>query len=88
MKLIVDIIPRISGTGLGLKKTVDVKGVVPSMTWKGDPVISVCVGESTWKVNLHKQTHNMSASNDIQNNDIIKVQWCIQTTVIFVLRFV
>ena len=55
------------------KKNVDVKKVVPSMTWKGDPIISFCVGESIRKVNLRKQTHNMSTSNDVRNKDI-KVQ--------------
>ena len=44
------------------------------MTWTGDLIISFCVGESIRKVNLHKQTHNTSASNDVQNKDITKVQ--------------
>ena len=44
------------------------------MTQKGDPVISFCVGESIKKANLHKQTHNMSTSNDVQNKDTTKVQ--------------
>ena len=44
------------------------------MTWKGDPIISFCVGESIRKVNLRKQTHNMSTSNDVRNKDITKVQ--------------
>ena len=46
------------------KKIVDVKKAVPSMTWKADPIISFCVGESIRKVNLRKQTHNMSISNE------------------------
>ena len=58
------------------------------MTWKGDPIISFCVGESIRKVNLRKQTHNMSTSNDVRNKDITKVQRRIQTTAVFVLRFV
>ena len=36
------------------------------MTWKGDPIISFCVGESIGKVNLRKQTCNMSTSNDVR----------------------
>ena len=36
------------------------------MTWKGDPIISFCVGESIGKVNLRKQTRNMSTSNDVR----------------------
>ena len=45
------------------------------MTWKRDPIISFCVGESIRKVNPHKQTHNNnSTSNDIRNKDITKVQ--------------
>ena len=44
------------------------------MTWTGDLIISFCVGESIRKVNLHKQTHNTSTSNDVQNKDITKVQ--------------
>ena len=71
----------------GKKINVDVKKVVSSMTWKGDPIISFCVGESIRKVNLRKQTHNMSTSNDVRNKDI-KVQRRIQTTAVFVLRFV
>ena len=66
----------------------DVKKVVPSMTWKWDPIISFCVGESIRKVNLRKQTHNMSRSNDVRNKDITKVRWRIQTTVVLILRFV
>ena len=59
------------------------------MTWKRDRIISFCVGESIRKVNLRKQTHNNnSTSNDIRNKDITKVQRRIQTTVVFVLRFV
>ena len=38
------------------KINVDVKKVVPFITWKGDPVILFCVGESISKVNLRKQT--------------------------------
>ena len=72
----------------GKKINVDVKKVVSSMTWKGDPIISFCVGESIRKVNLRKQTHNMSTSNDVRNKDITKVQRRIQTTAVFVLRFV
>ena len=56
------------------KINVDVEKVVSSMTWKGDPIISFCVGESIRKVNLRKETHNMSTSNDVRNNDITKVQ--------------
>ena len=56
------------------KKNVDVKKVTPSMTWKGDTIISFCVGESIRKINLRKQTHNMSTSNDVRNKDITKVQ--------------
>ena len=56
------------------KKYVDVKNVVPSVTWKGDPIISFSLCESIRKVNLCKQTHNMSTSNDIRNKDITKVQ--------------
>ena len=56
------------------KKFVDVKNVVPSVTWKGDPIISFGLCESIRKVNLCKQTHNMSTSNDIRNKDITKVQ--------------
>ena len=70
------------------KKNVDIKKVVPSMTWKGDPIISFIVGESITKVNLRKETHNRSTSNGIRNKSITKVQWHIQTTVVFVLRFV
>ena len=44
------------------------------MTWKKDPINLFCVGESIEKVNLHKETHNMSTSNDVQNKDITKVQ--------------
>ena len=44
------------------------------MTSKGDLIISFCVGESIRKVNLFKQTHNMSTSNDVRNKDITKVQ--------------
>ena len=63
-----------SGTDLGLKKkNVDVKKVVSSMTWKGDPIISFCFSESIRKVNLCKQTHNTSTSNDVRNKDIAKV---------------
>ena len=51
----------------GEKINVDVKKVVPFMTWKGDPIILFCVGESITKVNLRKQTHNISTSNDIRN---------------------
>ena len=69
------LVSRISGTGLDWKKlNGDIKKVVPSMTWKGDPIISLCVGESLRKVNLRQQTHNMSTSNDVRNKDIIKVQ--------------
>ena len=57
----------------GKKIIVDVKEVVSSMTWKGDPIILFCVGESIRKVNIRKQTHNMSTSNDIRNKDITKV---------------
>ena len=57
------------------------------MTWKGDPIISFCVSESK-KVNLRKQRHNMSTSNDARNKDITKVQSRVQTTVVFVLSFV
>ena len=56
------------------KKNVDVKKVAPSMTWKRDTIISFCVGESIRKINLRKQTHNMSTSNDVRNKDITKVQ--------------
>ena len=56
------------------KINVDVKKVLPSMTWKGDLIISFCVGESVRKVNLHKLTHNTSTSNNVQNKDITKVQ--------------
>ena len=58
------LVSKISGSGVVWKKiiNVDVKKVVPSMTWKGDPIISFCVGESIRKVNLRKQTHNMSTS--------------------------
>ena len=55
-------------------KNVDNKKVVPSMTWKGDPIISSCVSESIRKANLRKQTHTVSISNDMQNKDITKVQ--------------
>ena len=55
------------------KINADVKKVVPSKTWKGDPIISFFVGESR-KVNLRKQTHNMSTSNNLRNKDITKVQ--------------
>ena len=44
------------------------------MTWKGDPIISFCVGESMRKVNLCKQTHDMSTSNDVRNKEITKLQ--------------
>ena len=44
------------------------------MTWKGDPIISFCVGESIRKVNLRKKARNMSTNNDERNNDITKVQ--------------
>ena len=44
------------------------------MTWKRDPIISFCVGESIRNVNLRKQTHNMSTNNDVRNKDITKVQ--------------
>ena len=44
------------------------------MTWKGDPIVSFCVGESIKKVNLRKKTRNMSTNNDERNNDITKVQ--------------
>ena len=44
------------------------------MTWKGDPIISFCVGESNRKVNLRKQTQSMSTSNDVRNKGIAKVQ--------------
>ena len=43
------------------------------MTWKGDPISSFYVGESIRKVNLRKQTHNISSSNNIQNKDVTKV---------------
>ena len=72
----------------GKKINVDVKKVVSTMTWKGDPIISFCVGESIRKVNLRNQTHNMSTSNDVRNKGITKVQRRIQTTAVFVLRFV
>ena len=71
-----------------LEKKCRCQKVVPSKTWKGDPIISLCVGESIRKVNLRKQTHSMSVSNDVRNKNITKVQWRIQTTVAFVLRFV
>ena len=48
--------------------------VVPSITWKGDPIISFCVGESIKKGNLRKQIHNMSTSKDVRNKDLTKVQ--------------
>ena len=35
------------------------------MTWKGDSIISFCVGESIREVNLHKETHSMSTSNGV-----------------------
>ena len=70
------------------KINVHVKKAVPSMTWKGDSIISFCVGESIREVNLHKETHSMSTSNGVWNKDITKVQWRIQATVVFVLRFV
>ena len=44
------------------------------MTWIGDPIISFCVGESIRKVNLCKQTHDMSSSNDVRNKEITKLQ--------------
>ena len=44
------------------------------MTWKGDPIILFCVGESIRKVNLRKQTQSMSISNDAQNKGITKIQ--------------
>ena len=56
----------------GKKTNADVKKVVPSMTWKGDPIVSFCVGESIRKANLHKQTHNMSTNKDLRNKDITK----------------
>ena len=65
----------------GKKINVDIKKAVPSITWKGDPIISFCVG------NLCKQTHNMSTSNDVRNKDITKVLERIQLTVVFVPRF-
>ena len=49
----------------GKKLNEDIKKFSPSMTRKGDPIISFCVGESIRKVNLCKQTHNMSTSNDV-----------------------
>ena len=54
------LVSKISGTGLVWKKiiNVDVKKVVPSMTWKEDPIISFCVCESIRKVNLRKRAHN------------------------------
>ena len=55
------------------KKILDIKKVAPFMTWKGDPIILFCVVESIRKVNVRKQTHNMSTSNDVRNKDI-KVQ--------------
>ena len=58
----------------GKKINVVVKKVVPSLTWKGDPIISFCVGESIRKVNLRKQIHNVSTSNGVRNKDITKVQ--------------
>ena len=61
------------------KKNADVKKVVPSMTWKRDPINLFSVGESIGKVNLHKEAHNMTTSNDVQNKDITKVQRHIQT---------
>ena len=65
----------------GKKINVDVKKVDPSKTWKGDLIISFCVGIR--KVNLCKQTQNMmSTSNDVRNKDItestVKVQWFSQ----------
>ena len=72
----------------GKKTNADVKKVIPSVTWKGNPIISFCVGESFRKVNLRKQTHNMSTSNDVRNKDITKSTVTLQTTVVFVLRFV
>ena len=70
------LVSKISGTGLDRKKqiNVDVKKVVPFMTWKGDPSISFCVGESIRNVHLCKQTRNMSTRNDVRNKDITKVQ--------------
>ena len=67
---------KMRGPGLGWKKriNIDVKRVVPSMNWKGDPIIQFCVGESIWRINLRKQTHNMSTSNDVRKKDIKKVQ--------------
>ena len=69
------LVSKISGTGLGWKKkkNLDIKKVAPFMTWKGDPIILFCVVESIRKVNVRKQTHNMSTSNDVRNKDI-KVQ--------------
>ena len=58
----------------GKKINVDVKKVVSSMTWKGDPIISFCVGESIRKVNLCKQTHDMITRNDVRNKEITKLQ--------------
>ena len=58
----------------GKKINVVVKKVVPSLTWKGDPIISFCVGESIRKVNLRKQIHNVSTSKGVRNKDITKVQ--------------
>ena len=51
------LVSKISGTGLGWKKNADIKKVVSSMTWKGDPIISICAGESVRNVNLCQQTH-------------------------------
>ena len=48
--------------------------VVPSMTWKGDPIISFCVGESITKGNLCKKIHDMSTNNNVRNKDLTKVQ--------------
>ena len=58
----------------GKKINVDDKKVISTMTWKGDPIILSWVGESIRKVNLHKQTHFISTSNDMRNKDITKVQ--------------
>ena len=47
---------KISGTGLVWKKIYNCgcQNVVASLTWKGDPIISFCAGESVRKVNLCK----------------------------------
>ena len=54
------------------KKNADVKKVVSSMTWKGDPIISFCAGESIRKVNICQQTLTY-VRNNVRNKDITKV---------------